>query len=536
MGTLAERLKGLFERFKGLSLGKKTGYIMLVIVVIVAISSLSFYTTSTKYSILFSNMDPTDSKTVLDKLNALKEPNKVQGTSILVPTKNVDNLRLQLASSLTNGSKGFELFDEGSPFGMTDQQMTIEFQRAMEGELERTLKGFSQVDGARVHLVMQQDSAFVQDSTASTASVTLKLKPGTVLSNDQVKSIVALISGSVKNLKKENVQVVDNKMKLLTSNLFSAEEAGQSIDVASATANQLKQKTEYENVLKQKILEIVQPVALKGNVKVTVNADMDFNSQQIASTIVDANGAKVSEKITDNTSVNGGAINTAGSGVDANTNPSSVGYAAGTNAGTNSSTNKETMTNYDNGKTETKTNVAPGKVLRLTASIMLDAGLSDADKATLTNSISNAIGFDASRNDTISVAAMKFNTSGTEAVASDLALITAANQAQIKQKLYEYIGIGIGALAVLLILMVSFKKRGANKVREVAGLEQGGLNVLLGDEIMPKEAKPIVIYDPIDFEPKNENSHLESEIRKYAKEKPEQVSDIVKAWLADEER
>src|ERR1700738_5677911 len=111
MGKLGERLRSLSGKFKELSLGKKIGYSMLVLAVVVAILSLLLYTTSTKYSTLFSNLDSTDSKTVLDKLTALKEPNKVQGTSILVPTKDVDNLRLQLAPSLTNGSKGFELFD-----------------------------------------------------------------------------------------------------------------------------------------------------------------------------------------------------------------------------------------------------------------------------------------------------------------------------------------------------------------------------------------------------------------------------------------
>ena len=537
MGKLAEISKNPLKKFNGLSIGKKIGYSMLILSVVTAMLFLFVYTTSTKYSVLYSNLDSTDSKTVLDKLTALKEPNKVQGNSILVPTKDVDNLKLQLATSLTNGSKGYELFDTSSPFGMTDQQMTIEYQRAIEGELERTLKGFSQVDGARVHLVMQQDSAFVQDSTPSTASVTLKLKTGNQLGKDQVKAIVALISGSVKNLKKENVHIVDDKMNLLTSNLFSSDAGSQALDAASATANQLKEKTDYENLLKQKILEIVQPVASNGNVKVTVNADMDFNAQQINATVANSNGAKVSEKITDNSSINGGAANKGVSGtVDSNVNPGSVSYSTGTNAGTSSTTNKETTTNYDNGKTETKTIVAPGKILRLTASVMLDAGLSDADKATLTNSIGSAIGFDTSRNDVISVAAMKFNTSGTAAVTSDLNAINAANQKQIKDKLLQHIGIAAGFSIVMLILALSLRKRGSKKENAIEGLEEGGLNVLIGDEIMPKEPRTAVIYDAIDFEPKNQNTHLENEIKKYAKEKPDQVSDIVKAWLADEER
>src|SRR5471030_3088987 len=135
MGKLAERLKDLLGKIKGLSLGKKIGYGMLVLVVLVALISLSIYTTGTKYSKLFSNLDSADSKTVIDTLTTLKVASKVEGTSILVPSDQVDSLRLKIAPSLTNGSKGFEILDNTSPFGMTDQQMTIDYQRALEGEL-----------------------------------------------------------------------------------------------------------------------------------------------------------------------------------------------------------------------------------------------------------------------------------------------------------------------------------------------------------------------------------------------------------------
>ncbi len=533
MRKLAERLRGLFEKFKGLSLGKKIAYCMLVFVVFFSLIALVLYTNNTKYGVLFSNMDSTDSKVVLDKLKSQNVKSKVQGTTILVPASQVDTLRLQLATSLTSGSKGFELFDNTSQFGMTDQEMTITYQRALEGELERTLKGFPQVDSARVHLVMQEDTAFVKDTNPSTASVTLKLKSGNNLTNDQVKAMVALLSGSVKNLKQENVEIVDQNMKLLTARLSKGQD--NSATVAEATQNQQQLKTEYEKKLEDKIYALVQPVSSNGNVTVKVNADMDFNATQIDSVEKTA-GPVVSQKTIDQTSTNGGTTNNSGSPLDNSTNSSTVSYPASTGSGNSSATYKETTTNNDNGQTETKTNVAPGKVLRLTASIIVDGAISDATKAEVSKIASNAIGFDASRNDEITVAGMKFNDATSKAHKADLAALDAANQKKLRQKLYQEVGIALGAVIVLAIIGISVKKHKGKNPEPVTGLEEGGLNVLIGNELTPKEPKIHEVFEPIDFESENKESHIESEIRNYAKNKPDQVTDIVKAWLADEER
>ena len=531
MGKLADKLKGLFQKFKDLTIGKKIAYSVLVFGVLITILVLTMYSTRTKYGVLFSNMDTTDSKTVLDKLSSMKVNSKVQGNSILVPESQVDNLRLQLASSLTDGSKGFELFDNSSQFGgMTDEQMTITYQRALEGELERTLKGFPEVEGARVHLVMSEDSAFVKDTNPSTASVTLKLKSGNTLSNDQVKAIVALMCGSVKDLKKENVQIVDDKMKLLTSDDSSGNDTSSSVE---ATQNQQQLKSNYEKTLEQKITDIVKPVTSSGNVKVKVNADMDFNSQQVDS-VVKESGPVVSSSVTDDSSVNGGTNSTASSTVDNNTN--STTYPAGTTTGNSSSTHKQTTTNYENGQTETKTIVAPGKILRLTASVMIDGNLSDAEKDTLTKSISSAIGVDSSRNDVVTVASMKFNTKDSDSVKNDIASLNAANRKKLQKKLLQELGIALGAVIVLGVIALSMKKRKDKANTPIEGLEEGGLNVLIGEDVLPKEPKQEIEFEPIDFEVQNEDTHVENEIRNYAKNKPDQVTDIIKAWLADEER
>lgn len=149
-------------------------------------------------------MDSNDSGTVLQKLKDKKVEAKVEGNNILVPKDKVDELRMQMLSEvpLTNGSQGFEILDK-SQFGETDQEMKINYQRALQGELERTIKGFPQVDNTRVHLVLPEETAFVKETQPGRASVTLNLKQGQTLSKEQVKSIVALVSGSVKIFRKK---------------------------------------------------------------------------------------------------------------------------------------------------------------------------------------------------------------------------------------------------------------------------------------------------------------------------------------------
>lgn len=538
MGNLLIWFKKALEKWNGFSIIKKISLSVIAVVVIVLIVSLSIYAGTTKYGVLFSNMDSTDSSTVLAQLKSSKVSYKVQGNSILVPVNQVDTLRLQLASSITNGSKGFELFDSASQFGMTDQQMTIDYQRALEGELERTIKGFPQVDGARVHLVMEQDSAFVKDSTPATASVTLKLKSGYDLSTDQVKAMIALITGAVKNLPKENVQIIDDKMRLLSAGIYDSS-TDQAESSAASTEKQQAIKTAYENSLVSKALAVVQPIAGSGHVKVTVNADLNFDAISQDTITYDPKSVPVSQKSTKSTTTSNSGTQSGQSTVDANTNSSVVSYPSTTqNSGTNGSSSEDNTINYDVGQTEVKTVVAPGAVKRLTAAVIIDGTLSDQDKAQIKDLVSNAIGYDDARKDNITVTGMHFDTSAQNSAKSDIAQMNTLSKQQAQSKLYSEIGIGAGALIVLSILFFSLRKRsnGDGSDMTEAKASGKGLDVQIGDEINPKEISGDKLFQPIDFEPNDQKAHLEKEIRKYATEKPDQVIDVIKSWISDDER
>ena len=209
MEKLKESLSKLWERFKALGKGVKIAIVVAIITIFIAILSLFFYNSATKYKVLFSNLEATDAQLVTSKLNEKKVDMKIEGNSILVPKAQVDELRLEMAPELTGGSNGYELMDSGSSFGMTDEEFKLKKLRMQQGELEKTIKSFPQIDSARVHITPSKDSVFVEDKEPGKAAVYVKIVPGNKLTKEQVKSIVALVSGSTENVPKENIEVIE---------------------------------------------------------------------------------------------------------------------------------------------------------------------------------------------------------------------------------------------------------------------------------------------------------------------------------------
>ncbi|MGL5087065.1 MAG: flagellar basal-body MS-ring/collar protein FliF, partial [Clostridium sp.] len=257
MDKLKEGFKKLWEMFKALGRGVRIAIIIALVTFIIAMISMFFYSSNNKYKVLFSGLDPNDAQLVTAKLKEKKTDMKIEGDSILVPKAAVDELRLEIAPELSTGSKGFELMDGSSSFGMTDEEFKIKKQRMQQGELEKTIRSFPQVDNVRVHITPSKDSVFVEDKEPGKAAVYLKLVAGNKLSLEQVSAIVALVSGSTENIPKENIEVVDDKMNLLTKELNNTDES----IVSSETVEKhyaLQQK--YEKTLEKSILDLLKPV------------------------------------------------------------------------------------------------------------------------------------------------------------------------------------------------------------------------------------------------------------------------------------
>lgn len=524
MGKLSETMRGVLQRLKDMRKGMKIALGVSIAAIILAAVFLGFYTSSNKYDLLFGNMDKNDAKIVNDKLKEMKVDTKVKGNNIYVPKGQVEQLRLELSPEITNGSKGFELMDSGNSFGMTDEEFKLKKQRMLQGEIEKTIKSFPQIQNARVHITPAQESAFVRDAKPGKAAVYIQLKPSNKLSLEQVRSIVALVSGASQGIPKESVEVVDDKMNLLSRDIFK-DENEQSVSSGSIEKQQ-DIEAAFERKLELALMDLLEPSIGNGKVKVKVNSDLDFDSKQKSVVIIDPNKVPVSEKILKETNTNNGDRLTQ-SPVDNNMNNGAVG-----NANNNSTSSKEeTQTNYEVGKTESKTISAPGEVKRITASVIVDGTLDAASTQKIKNIVAGAIGYKQDRGDEISVESLPFDPELKAAAKKQLEEMQKQAEAERRMKLYRTIAIAGTALLAIIIIIIALRKK--NKAKEQPLEEAVSLDVVIGDEIAAKDK---IQYAPIDFEVNDEKSHIEKEIKKYAADKPEQVAEIIKSWLIEDER
>lgn len=542
MNKLSQFFKNLLNKWKELSKRKKTVFIILLVAILAALVVLIKTTTTTKYAVLYSKLNSTDAAAIMQKLDDDKITHKEDSSTntIYVPASEVDKLRLQYSTSVKSGSTGFELFDNSSgKFGTTDAEFNVEYQRALQGEIERSIKSLDGVDDARVSLVMPQDSVFVKDSTSATASVTVKMKPGESLSKSQVMAIISLVSGSVKNLPKENITVIDDKMNLLSKDLYKSNSNN---DGTTSSDDRAKAEQQVESDDEKKALDALEAVYGKGKVKVKVNADLNFDAQETNSQSYynnptnqkDTRNPVIVSQHSSNSSTTG--TNGSSGSPTSNNTSSSTSNTITNSTGNSTSTNTDTTTNYDVSSDTTKTVKSPGDVKRLTISVVVDGDIDSNTQNNVSNIVGNAVGFDNTRGDSISVVGMPFDKTAEKSAQKALDDMKKAEQAAQNQKLYIGLGIGgailLGLIAFLAIRAIK-KRRAARALEEEEDEDTEGLDVLIGDEENESETQK---FAPINFETEDVNSHIEKEIKKYATTKPEQVADIIKAWLTNEER
>jgi len=242
------------------------------------IAVLLLWSRGPDYGVLFSNLDDRDGGTIVTSLTQMNVPYKFteSGSAILVPKERVHEVRLQLAGQgLPRGSSvGFELMDN-TRFGASQFTEQVTYQRALEGELANTIQAVHAVQHARVHLAIPRESLFVRDRQQPTASVLLTLHPGRTLSAGQVSAITWLVSSSVPNLPAENVSIVDQNGRLLTS---PTGEAG-------AESSQRGIVSDIEQRTVQRILTLLSPLVGTGNVRAQASADVDFSQREQTSEV-----------------------------------------------------------------------------------------------------------------------------------------------------------------------------------------------------------------------------------------------------------
>ncbi|MGL4655891.1 MAG: flagellar basal-body MS-ring/collar protein FliF [Sarcina sp.] len=509
-------LKSILEKFKAMGRVARISIIVALIAVVIGIVLAVTYSISNKYQVLFSGLEAKDAQMVTEKLKELKVDLKVEKDTILVPKEQVDSLRLELAPNLSGGSVGYELMDEGSSFGITSEEFALKKLRMTQGEIEKTIKSFPQIENARVHITLPKETVFVDEKQAGSAAAYIQIKYGESLETSQVKSIVALISSSVDNIPKENIEVIDQNMKLLSEGIHSKEGEG-AVSAGEAVSNQRKLEADYEKELESSVYDLLNPVIGSNKIKTQISVELDFDSKQKTEVTVDPNKV-IKNQTTIKESNSSGATSTGP--VDDNMSNNIE------DANASGSSREEQSTEYEIGKTEIKNISAPGEVKRVTASVVIDGKLDNKTTEAIKELVGTAIGYKQGRGDEISVVSMSFDTAQKEEAAKQIELMNATAK---KEKIVKAVVIGIVLILAVLLLafLISRVKKKKEESEEIE--ESRSLNVVIDDNSMKN-------FDPIDFDIKDEKTHVESEIKNYASEKPEQVADVIKSWLNEDER
>ncbi|MDO8893027.1 MAG: flagellar basal-body MS-ring/collar protein FliF [Sulfurimicrobium sp.] len=415
---------------------QKLGLMFAVAALIALLSGSWMWSQTPDYRVLYSNLSDRDGGTIISSLQQMNVPYKMAegGGAILVPANQVYEMRLRLASQgLPKGSVvGFELMD-GQKLGMSEFQERVNYQRALEGEITRSIQSLSAVQGARLHLAIPRPSVFIREQQKPSASVLLSLYPGRSLDAAQVSGIAHLISSSVPDLPLKNVTVVDQNGNLLTG---AGEGAGAH---AGLDPTQLDYLHQVEQSYVKRIESILMPILGQGNIKAQVAADLDFSMvEQTAETYKPnpvPNEAAIRSQQMSETSGDAGKQASGVPGALSNQPPGAAsapitatapgaGGAAGTAAG-GGNVHKESTVNFEVDKTIQHIRQPVGGIKRLSVAVVVNhrkdakganKPLTQAELSQIENLVKEAMGFSPTRGDTLNVVNAAFTESEAEEI------------------------------------------------------------------------------------------------------------------------
>lgn len=391
------------------------------------------------YRVLYNNLSNEDGGAIVTQLTQMNIPYRFEenGGALMVPAEKVHELRLRLAQQglPKGGAVGFELLDK-EKFGISQFSEQVNYQRALEGELSRTIETLGPVKSARIHLAMPKPTLFVREQKSPSASVTLNLQPGRALDEGQISAIVHMVSSSVAGLPPGNVTVVDQSGRLLTR----SDAAGRDLNDA-----QLKYATEVESRYQQRIEAILGPIVGNGNVHAQVTAQIDFDAreqteEQYKPNSDPANAAVRSRQSSSSEQLGGqypGGVPGARSNQPAPANNAPIeqpkanaangnnanAAANATTASTNnarpvpSNTHHDDTTNYELDRTIRHTKMNVGSVKRLSVAVVVNYRADDKGKAVALNEkqlkqiedlTREAMGYSSDRGDSVNVVNSQF--------------------------------------------------------------------------------------------------------------------------------
>ncbi|MCX7913362.1 MAG: flagellar basal-body MS-ring/collar protein FliF, partial [Thermodesulfovibrionales bacterium] len=405
-------LENINNWLKELPLTKKLMFLGGVTLSLAIIVLTIIFVQQPTYQVLFSNLSDVDAGLIVQKLKEQKIPYRLEGNIIKVPHDKVHDLRLQLASQglPQGGGIGFELFDK-TDLSTTDFIQKLNYRRALQGELSRTIMALPEIEHCRVHLAIPEKTVFARIADKPKASVFVKLKSGKRLSKAQVDGIVHLVSNSVEGLDPKDVTVIDSKGELLTSP--SDEASGLSI-------SQLERQQLIEKDLENRIVSILEPVVGKNKVRAKVAVALNLTKIEKTEERYDPEGQVArSEQRNIEKSTTGtiGGVPGVTSNVPGKNQPQSASVKGQMDK-------KNEIINYEISKMTSHQITIPGEIKRLTAAILVDGTYStqqdskevkyvprtEEEIKQFEEMVKKAIGFMAERGDEVKVVNMPFET------------------------------------------------------------------------------------------------------------------------------
>lgn len=511
---------------KELPLAKKVSIVFTVILLIAGFASMFFWANKVDYQVLFKNLAQEDAGSIIAKLKDKKIPYKLEGNGslLMVPSDMVQDLRLSLAGEgLPNqGQVGFEIFDKAD-FRTTRFVQDLNFKRALQGELARTINRFKEVRSSKVFIVLPKQSLFVEDSKPATASIQLDLHSN--LATGKVAAIVHLVASAVEGLDPEQITVVDTQGRVI----FKSNNRGES--AALLNNSQLDYQKKIEDAVKKNIQSMLEGIVGPGKALVRVNAQIDFNKITMSEEEYDSTAPAVRSRRDVEEAV--GTVATAA--VAGKTNPneqSSVAPSAGQNQ--NGRHKKESTVNYEINKI-TRAIIKPGgNLLRLSVAAVIDGtyktvkqtdgsikrnyvSRSNEELAQFEEIVKRAMGFSDDREDQVTVSSIPFSQVDTIAA-------TTAPAAEGIQKILEAIApyrrtiVNIGLLFLVFFVVIRPLLKSVKSIAK---------NIT-----PPLEALPL---PDANFEQITETtkSNQRERIIEISQKNPERTAQMLKGWISE---
>jgi len=489
---LKQQIDNLKTRLGHLSFNQKVLLGAVVTASVISVAVFGLWLQKEDSAVLFTNLSPEDASVALSEL--AKQDVKAElingGTTILVPGNVVHHLRVDLAAKgiPSSGTVGFEIFD-GKQYGLTEFLQNVNFKRALEGELTKTIESFQEVQSARVHLVLPKPSIFKKLAAPATASVVVNMGRGVRLGDNQINGIQSLVAGSVENLEVTNVTVIDQHGKVLSSTVQD--------DEAGRSESQLALRKEVESYLAAKASALLDGALGAGRSIVSVDATLNFEKIDREREIYDPANTVVRSEVR---------------------NEETDGQTGGSN--------ENSTTNYEINRTVEHIIGHTGGIKNLSVSVFVDGAYEVAEDGTRTYQpmgedqlgqlrriVQTAVGLNTVRGDQIEVVNMQFREQEvpTTGVAADwVGLLT-----QYGGKVILFAAFGL--------IILSLKKNIGSLLTTTLTERPAGAG---------SESRMAAEPEHFDGIPDMDDQVI-GDIKEYASDNPERVAEVIQSWIRE---